>query len=68
MIDKNLNCYKVVVNTTNSSNNTFRGIGNYFECIDKTLFVITDDPSKIYLSFGKGSVISVEKIGIGYTL
>lgn len=74
-----LNCYKVKVNCTNSSNDTFfvlkdksrpRGLdnndGEYKKCEEKICYVITDDASKIYQEFGDRVVVSVEKIGIGY--
>lgn len=75
-MDKKLNCYKVEVETTNSSNDTFWtgdedvtfGTGEYFDCEDSICYVITDDPKKIYKKFGKLVIISVEKIGIGYIL
>lgn len=84
MINKNIktvNCYRVKVNCTNSSNNTFfvpkkknesenwgPVDGDYLSCEDKICYVITDSAAKIYQEFGDKRVISVEKIGVGYTL
>ena len=63
--------YKVKVETTNAANDT---VGVYLEdeikyypCKNGILYVVTDDPRKIYNKF-KSSVISIEEIGVGYSL
>lgn len=42
--------------------------GEYFECRQSEVIVVTDDPKKIYDKFGDISVVTIERIGIGYTL
>jgi len=69
--------YKVKVKTTNAMRDTtcdnwdsdasMQDI-NYYDCEDGTLYVITDDPKSIYDKFGKDTILSVERVGIGYCL
>lgn len=66
-----MKAYKVECETTNALWNTTygpnkgKGIGDaYRECRDGVLYVITDDPRKIYNEFPLTK--SIEEIGIGY--
>jgi len=66
--------YKVKVKTTNALKKMTKANWNdehsseYYDCEDGILFVITDDPRKIYDKFSKDTVIEIEDIGIGYIL
>lgn len=69
-----MNCYKVKVKTTDSVlNDSFQikksengGIGEYFDCENSIIYIITDTANRIYEKFGDDVIISIEKIGIGY--
>ena len=70
-----MNTYKVEVLTTNGLRKTTYGrdkgeIGHdkipYRNCEHGILYVITDDPKKIYDEFP--DTVSIERIGIGYQL
>lgn len=68
-----MNCYKIKVKTTNSSNDTFHvkrnendEISEYFDCEDSIIYVVTDAINKIFEKFGDEVIIYIEKIGIGY--
>lgn len=66
-----LRCHKVKVRTTNHlANTTYKHFGvkdvkpEYYDCIDGTLYITTDEPKRIYDWFGKETVISIEEIGM----
>ncbi len=54
--------------TTNYWKDQDRTKVEYFECEDGKLYVITDDPKKIYDKFSKETIISITDIGVGYVL
>lgn len=64
--------YRVAVNCTNHLNDTCcnrtEEQNEYFDCKHGVLYVVTDDPKKIYDKFGLDTVSSITEIGIGYTL
>jgi len=60
--------YKVTVKTMNSGGKTFEIDGEYYDCESGEIFVLTDNPEDIYRAIGKDTIISVEKIGVGYSL
>jgi len=59
--------YKVKVKTTKANWNNEQD-PEYYDCENGILYVITDDPRKIYDKFSKDTVIEIEDIGIGYIL
>ena len=68
-----MNTYQVAVKTTNACQDTTYGpgkgkIGNdpYRDCEHGFLYVVTNDPKKIYDEFP--DVIAVTRIGVGYHL
>ena len=66
-----MNCYKVTVETTNSTGNTTcnREGGDKYNKVEKGVaYVVTDKVDAIYKMFGAEQIKSVEKIGIGYQL
>jgi len=71
-----LRCYCVRVKTTNALMNVTtncwreseREKAEYFDCEDGILYVVTDDPKKIYDKFGAETVLSIENCGVGYIL
>ena len=74
---ENLRVYRVHVKTTNALGNTTTNywkdrdraeVAEYFECEDGRLYVVTDDPKKIYDKFSKETIISITDIGVGYVL
>jgi len=68
--------FKVKVRTTNVLNNTTTDScvendeekPHYYPCENGVLFVITDDPRKIYEWLPNEAIESIEKIGVGYSL
>jgi len=65
--------YKVKVKTTNCLENTCYKEGmldssNYIDCDKGVIFIITDDPRKIYTSLGIDIVLSIEKYGVGFAI
>ena len=65
--------YRVKVKTTNALQTTTRTNwekdgGEYYDCEDGILYVITDDPRKIYDKFSPQTIIAIEDIGVGYIL
>ena len=63
--------YLVEVKTTNSLNDTFEraddnGDNFYFDCINRQVIVVTNDPRDIYKVFSEDTIISIEKLGPGY--
>ena len=67
--------YLVEVKTTNSSKNTTRanwnssdGNSEYYDCENGIIYVVTDDPKKIYDMLSKDTIIKIEDIGVGYSL
>ena len=65
-----LSTYKVTVETTNALGNTTcnRDTDKYSDCIRGVLYVVTDNPEKIYSTFGKDQVMCIEFIGMGYAI
>lgn len=70
-----MDAYKVRVKTTNALGDMTcdywgdeAGKANYYDCAKGILYVITDDPQKIYKKFSKETVISIVRIGIGCVL
>jgi phage-related protein len=64
---KNYSIFKVKLKTTNAIKNTSKDSeSNYIDCMDGVVYVITDDPRKIYDSFK--NVIDISFVGIGYSL
>lgn len=62
-----MNCYKVRVETTNSSNNVTHGNKvAYLECENSILFVICESPSDIEKIVKASSIECIERLGIGY--
>lgn len=69
-----MKAYRVSVNTTNGLGDTTYGPGNgdikkgdpYRKCKNGTVFVITDDPKKIYDEFPRAIVIT--EVGYGYKI
>jgi hypothetical protein len=69
-----MNCYCVEVTTTNAIKNVTVGPGEgrigmkdaYFDCVNGILYVITDEPEKIFSQFPW--VKSITKLGVGYVL
>ena len=41
-------------------------IGEYFDCKDSTIYVISEGITEIEKKFGSEVILSVEKIGIGF--
>lgn len=61
-----MRAYKVTVETTNGLHKTTQAKnGEYFDCHDSVLIVVTDDPKPI---FDKFRVIRLEDFGPGYYL
>ncbi len=65
--------YQVHVKTTNAmkdttTNNWKDKNREYFDCENGVLYVVTNDPKKIYDKFSKETVISITDIGVGYAL
>lgn len=60
--------YRVEVKTTNGLRDTTHGpeLHSYRDCNKGEIYVITDDPRKIYDEFPWTK--SIEEIGVGYTL
>ena len=72
LIMKSGRCYKVKVRATNFGN-SFKAEpkefkSTYFNCEDGELFVVTDNPSKIYETFGADVVVAIIDIGVGFVL
>jgi len=68
-----MNCYKIEVKTTNAVGNTTCNRltelgGEYFDCEDGILYIVTENPKAIFDKFSNDTVISITKIGIGYVL
>ena len=68
-----MKAYKVMVETTDCASKTTNGPGKgvigkdpYRECSHGCLYVVTDDPKKIYNEFPQ--TISIEEIGFGYSI
>lgn len=62
--------YKVRVGVTNALKSTTYGPKNgkntYRDCVEGVLFVVTDDPKKIYDEFPL--TISIDEVGCGYRI
>jgi hypothetical protein len=41
---------------------------DYFDCEDGYLYVSTNDPSKIFNMLSEDTVISIKRVGVGYTI
>jgi len=68
-----MRAYKVKAKTTNALNDTVEVYESeqslvYYECENGILYVITDDPRKIYDKFSKDTIIKIEDIGVGYII
>lgn len=64
-----MNCYKVRVKTTNSTNDTFSVTteGHYYHCENSICFVVANNMAEVEGYFNSTSNIeSIERIGIGY--
>lgn len=65
--------YKVEVKCTNSTKDTCcnyytEGLNDYFKCKNGVLYVVTDNPKKIYNKFSSDTVLSITEIGVGYKI
>ena len=66
-----MQCHKVYRVTVQCSDVLRKRFGNKdlesFRCVSSILYVITDDPRKIYGKFSP-AVLSIEEVGVGYVL
>ncbi len=60
--------YLVSVRTTNATQTTCHNkeTDTYYDCTDGELYVISDDPRKIYDMLGKETVKCIKYLGEGY--
>jgi len=66
---KKITAYKVTVKSDDARGKSFQiGDGEIYDCIDKEIYILTDDPTEIYNKIFTKNIISVEKVGIGYNL
>ena len=65
---KKITAYKVKVSSGDPRGKFFKVDDEHCDCIDRTIFIFTDNPEDIYRAIGKDTIISVEKIGVGYSL
>jgi len=61
--------YLVKVKTTSCLRSTFRveDDDHYYDCEDAMIYVVTDDPKKIY-DIWRESVIEIKDIGVGFAV
>ena len=65
---KKITAYKVTVKSNDYRGTFFEVNGEYYDCESGEIFILTDNPEDIYRAIGKDIIISVEKIGVGYSL
>ena len=64
------NTFEVHLMTTNALDDYVynHSTEKQYVCKDGCIYIVTTNPEKIYVMFGDSNIISIKKVGIGYTI